>query len=171
MILFFAWTSSPEYSAGLHCDLWQVHMHLSVFGLSWKALNREKGCLLKTWARKRACQCFVWSIQSKRSKLFCELKLVTDNLSLYLCSSQLRSHWKIWKAFFTTVQICQWLQNLLTSSLHLCLFCSLAWGMEVWEHGIDYIMAYGSTTCIGWPRKKNGGHIKSAQMTCSKCLR
>ena len=27
-------------------------------------------------------------------KLFSELKLVTDNLSLYLCSSQLRSHWK-----------------------------------------------------------------------------
>ena len=25
-------------------------------------------------------------------KLFSELKLVTDNLSLYLCSSQLRSH-------------------------------------------------------------------------------
>ena len=28
------------------------------------------------------------------SKVFSELKLVTDNLSLYSCSSQLRSHWK-----------------------------------------------------------------------------
>ena len=45
MILLFALTSSPEYSAGLHCDIWQVHVHLSVFGL---ALNREKGYLLPT---------------------------------------------------------------------------------------------------------------------------
>ena len=66
MILLFAWTSSPEYYAGLHCDIWQVHVHLSVFGLAWKALNREKGHLLPTWARKRTCQSFVWSIQSKR---------------------------------------------------------------------------------------------------------
>ena len=33
---------------------------------------------------------FSWNI----SKLFSGLKLVTDNLSLYLCSNQLRSHWK-----------------------------------------------------------------------------
>ena len=31
---------------------------------------------------------------TRLGKLFSELKLVTDNLSLYLCSSQLKSHWK-----------------------------------------------------------------------------
>ena len=66
MIVPFAWTSSPKYSAGLHCDIWQVHMHLSVFGLPWKALNREKCYLLPTWAQKRTYRCFVRSIQSKR---------------------------------------------------------------------------------------------------------
>ena len=45
---------------------WQVHVHLSVFGLTWKALNREKCYLLPTWARKRTCQHFVWCIRSKR---------------------------------------------------------------------------------------------------------
>jgi len=34
-----------------------------------------------------------------------------------------------------------------------------------------YIMAYGSTPYVGMTPKKNGGHIKSAQMTRSKCLR
>ena len=33
------------------------------------------------------------------------------------------------------------------------------------------IMAYGSTPYVGMAPKKNGGHIKSAQMTRSKCLR
>ena len=33
------------------------------------------------------------------------------------------------------------------------------------------IMAYGSTPYVGMTPKKNGGHIKSAQMTRSKCLR
>ena len=32
------------------------------------------------------------------------------------------------------------------------------------------IMAYGSTPYVGMTPKKNGGHIKSAQMTRSKCL-
>ena len=32
------------------------------------------------------------------------------------------------------------------------------------------IMAYGSTPYVGMAPKKNGGHIKSAQMTRSKCL-
>jgi len=31
------------------------------------------------------------------SKLFSDLKFVTDDISLYLCSSQLRSHWKLVK--------------------------------------------------------------------------
>ena len=31
-------------------------------------------------------------------------------------------------------------------------------------------MAYGSTPYVGMASKKNGGHIKSAQMTRSKCL-
>ena len=43
MILFLALASSPEYSAVFPCDIWQVHVHLSVFGL---ALTREKGYLL-----------------------------------------------------------------------------------------------------------------------------
>ena len=30
---------------------------------------------------------------------------------------------------------------------------------------------YGSTPYVGMAPKKNGGHIKSAQMTRSKCLR
>ena len=33
------------------------------------------------------------------------------------------------------------------------------------------IMAYGSTPYVEMTPKKNGGHIKSAQMTRSKCLR
>ena len=33
------------------------------------------------------------------------------------------------------------------------------------------IMAYGSTPYVGMTPKKNGGHIESAQMTHSKCLR
>ena len=33
-----------------------------------------------------------------------------------------------------------------------------------------HIMAYGSTPYVGMAPKKNGGHIKSAQMTHSKCL-
>ena len=36
-------------------------------------------------------------------------------------------------------------------------------------YGMD-IMAYGSTPYVGMTPKKNGGHIKSAQMTRSKCL-
>ena len=31
------------------------------------------------------------------------------------------------------------------------------------------IMAYGSTPYVGMAPKKNGGHIKSAQITRSKC--
>jgi len=31
-------------------------------------------------------------------------------------------------------------------------------------------MAYGSMAYVGMALKKNGGHIKSAQMTRSKCL-
>ena len=34
-----------------------------------------------------------------------------------------------------------------------------------------FIMAYGSTPYVGMAPKKNGAHIKSAQMTRSKCLR
>ena len=37
-------------------------------------------------------------------------------------------------------------------------------------HGIT-IMAYGSMPYVGMAPKKNGGHIKSVQMTRSKCLR
>ena len=33
------------------------------------------------------------------------------------------------------------------------------------------MMAYGITPYVGMAPKKNGGHIKSAQMTCSKCRR
>ena len=32
------------------------------------------------------------------------------------------------------------------------------------------VMAYGSKPYVGMAPPKNGGHIESAQMTCSKCL-
>ena len=38
-------------------------------------------------------------------------------------------------------------------------------------HRDEHIMAYGSTPYVGMAPKKNGGQIKSAQMTRSKCLR
>ena len=60
--------------------------------------NEKKGYLLPIWAWKITCWRFDQMLQLSSgrniSKLFSELKLVTDNLSLYLCSSQLRSHWK-----------------------------------------------------------------------------
>ena len=37
--------------------------------------------------------------------------------------------------------------------------------------GLCIIMTYGSTPYVGMAPKKNGGHIKSAQMTRSKYLR
>ena len=40
--------------------------------------------------KKKQCSAFSRIV----GKLFSELKLVTDNLSLHLCRSQLRSHWK-----------------------------------------------------------------------------
>ena len=36
--------------------------------------------------------------------------------------------------------------------------------------GLCVVMAYGGMPCVGMALKKNGGHIKSAQMTRSKCL-
>ena len=39
------------------------------------------------------------------------------------------------------------------------------------EYQMCNIMAYGSTSYVGMTPKKNGSHIKSAQMTRSKCLR
>ena len=44
MILFFAWTSSLEQSASLHCDIWQVHMRHSCFGLGRKASSTTTKC-------------------------------------------------------------------------------------------------------------------------------
>ena len=38
-------------------------------------------------------------------KLFSELKLVIDNLCLYFCSSQLRSHWKFKRMPFSKFEI------------------------------------------------------------------
>ena len=35
---------------------------------------------------------------------------------------------------------------------------------------LPVIMAYGSTPYVGMASNKNGGHIKSAHMTYSKCL-
>ena len=37
-------------------------------------------------------------------------------------------------------------------------------------YGMNTIMVYGSMPYVGMTPKKNGGHIKSAQMTHSKCL-
>ena len=49
-----------------------------------------------------------------------------------------------------------------------CDVCA-AWCITVHSFGYGCIMAYGSTPYVGMTPKKNGGHIKSAQMTCSKC--
>ena len=49
------------------------------------------------------------------------------------------------------------------------LFCSTY--VQVGEIQARYIMVYGSTPYVGMTPKKNGGNIKSAQMTHSKCLR
>ena len=47
------------------------------------------------------------------------------------------------------------------------------WSRETIENSFLHytIMAYGSTPYVGMAPKKNGGHIKSAQITRSKCLR
>ena len=66
----------------------------------------------------------------------------------------------------------------------LCGESCLLWSMDV--HGrtahftwnprytckqhLASIMVYGSTPFVGMAQKKNGGHIKSAQMTRLKCL-
>ena len=41
--------------------------------------------------------------------------------------------------------------------------------LHVLDYAGGYIMAYGSTPYVGMVPKKNGGHIKSAQITRSKC--
>ena len=42
------------------------------------------------------------AISRNVSKIFSSLKLVADNLSLYLYSSQLRSHWRLEMKFYST---------------------------------------------------------------------
>ena len=47
-------------------------------------INREKDYLLPTWARKTTCCISTECFRRNVGKFFSELKLVTDNLSLYL---------------------------------------------------------------------------------------
>ena len=72
------------------CNHWQIStvveksFHIFQWLLSW-LLHREKDYLLPTWAQKITLSDV--STESSRwnvSKLFSELKLVTDNISLYL---------------------------------------------------------------------------------------
>ena len=58
--------------------------------------------------------------------------------------------------------------------------CSWVYQLPIWSKaacdigvmwGSKHIMAYSSTPYVGMALKKNGGHIKSAQMTRLKCLR
>ena len=49
---------------------------------------------------------------------------------------------------------------------------SSALATKFFTHVVAYtIMAYGSTPYVGMSPKKNGSHIKSAQMARSKCQR
>ena len=97
-----------------------------------------------TWARKITCRCLLQSksglLQLKRwlnalvielspwwwwlehsvktSGNYSELNLVSDNLSLHLCSSQLRSHWK------TLSQLCLKSTFSAIHSLHKLITCN-----------------------------------------------
>ena len=57
--------------------------HIFQWLLSW-LLHREKDYLLSTWARKITCCISTECFRRNIGKFFSELKLVTDNLSLYL---------------------------------------------------------------------------------------
>ena len=56
-------------------------------------------------------------------------------------------------------------QNCLLGATDLSTLC-----LQDMKQSYMHIMAYGSTPYVGMTPKKNGGHIKSAQMTRSKCL-
>ena len=61
-------------------------------------------------------------------------------------------------------QLCQFVSFLASESLSHC-------SINCYLPAIStFIMAYGSTPYVRMTTKKSGGHIKSAQMTCSKCL-
>ena len=51
------------------------------------------------------------------------------------------------------------------------MMCMLEVNFSILSAQNELIMAYGSTPYVEMTPKKNGGHIKSAQMTRSKCLR
>ena len=51
------------------------------------------------------------------------------------------------------------------------IFAKASMILEMQNISAANIMAYGSMPYVGMAPKKNGGHIKSAQMTRSKCLR
>ena len=59
------------------------------------------------------------------------------------------------------------MERLSNTEMALCICCELC---TCRYHRRAFIMAYGSTPYVGMVPKKNGGHIKSAQMTRSKCL-
>ena len=47
----------------------------------------------------------------------------------------------------------------------------MAYGIMAYGIMAYGIMAYGNTPYVGMAPEKNGGHIESAEMTRSKCLR
>ena len=64
---------------------WWRKLFISFSGFSVGCcINREKGYLLPTWARKKTCCVSTECFRRNIGKFFSELKLVTDNLPLYL---------------------------------------------------------------------------------------
>ena len=71
------------------------------YGAKWSAVLFSSfllgyctnGSLLPTWNPK-TCLCFGWISQLSKCCMYYKFKLVTDNLPLHLCRSQVRSHWK-----------------------------------------------------------------------------
>ena len=104
---------------------------------SW--LERKATYLLPTWAQKITCRRFDWMLESSSGwkmmtgafsqnvgKLFSELKLVTDNLFLYWCSSQLRSHWN------TFHDVAIWCQGVLARAKRVVRDIQYSWSMTIY---------------------------------------
>ena len=133
MILLFAWASSPEYSASLHCDISQVHMHLSCLVV----LDAKLSHCCANWPavthiiNSPVLQLFIFAGVSSReysASFHCDIWQVHMHQSFFGLA---------WKAFSPTVAICQWLQSML--SLHLC-FTSM-WHGNPRTWGWLYILA------------------------------
>ena len=78
--------------SGWLCNIWaciffMVHWLYTLFFNGFSVgccINREKGYLLPTWVRKVTLPTFQLNVPVVISCHFSELKLVTDNLSLYM---------------------------------------------------------------------------------------